>query len=189
MNEMTRIVAAPVETYKARFTTAEFLHMCEVGAFEDVKVELVDGEIERLNLPQNLHARLQALVMAELWRALGPEAVDRVRGEIGVNLGNNTVLGADATLFRHPVVEPGWLRPEDVQLLVEISVSTLGRDLGMKLPRYAAAGVQNYWVVDAKRSLVHLHSNPIDGDYTNVSTSRFGEPLPVPDSDTTITLV
>ena len=188
MNEMTRVVAAPAESYKARFTTAEFMHMCEVGAFEDVKVELVDGEIERLNLPQNVHARLQALVMAELWRVVGRDAIDRVRGEIGVDLGNNTVLGADATLFSRAITKPGWLHPEDVQLLVEISVSTLGRDLGMKLPRYAGAGIQHYWVVDAKRSLVHLHADPINGDYATVSTARFGEPLTVPGTDSTITL-
>lgn len=103
-------------------------------------------------------------------------------------MGNNTVLGGDATLFRRAITESGWLSPDDVQLLVEISVSTLGRDLGMKLSRYAAAGVEHYWVVDPKRSLIHLHSNPVDGDYANIATVRFGEPLAVPGTDATITL-
>jgi Uma2 family endonuclease len=41
---------------KARFTTAEFLRMGESGAFDDIKVELVDGELERMNPPQTAHA-------------------------------------------------------------------------------------------------------------------------------------
>ncbi len=44
----------------------------------------------------------------------------------------------------HPLVT-------DVILLVEVSDSTLGKDIGPKRVSYAQAGVQDYWVVD----LVH----------------------------------
>jgi Uma2 family endonuclease len=188
MIEMTRFLAPSALSYRARFTTAEFQHMCTIGAFGDMKVELVDGEIERLILPKNEHARLQALVMFELLRVLGREALDRVRGEVGVDLGNDTVLGGDVTLLRHPVADPDWIGPEHILLVVEVSVTTLGRDLEMKLPRYAAAGIPHYWVVDAKRSVVHAHSEPVDGDYKTVLTVRFREPLAVPGTDATITL-
>jgi Uma2 family endonuclease len=188
MNEMTRVLAPSVANYRARFTTAEFQHMCKLGAFGDMKVELVDGEIERLNLPKNDHARLQSLLMFELLRVLGRDALDRVRGEVGIDLGDDTVLGGDATLFRHAVADPDWLRPEHILLVMEVSVTTLGRDLEMKLPRYAAAGIPHYWVIDAKRALVHAHSNPVEGDYKKVLTVRFGEPLAVPGTDANITL-
>lgn len=186
MNEMTRLGSASVESYRARFTTAEFLRMCEVGAFGDMKVELVDGEIERLNLPMNEHGRLQALVMFELLRVLGREAIDRVRGEVAVDVGHNTVLAGDVTLYRRAMSGVSWLKPDDVLLLAEISVTTLRRDLGMKRGKYAAAGIPLYWVIDSAHRTVHVHAEPIDGEYTDVRTVRFGDPLAVPGSDATI---
>ena len=35
---------------KARFTIAEFVRMGESGAFDDMKIELVYGELERMDL-------------------------------------------------------------------------------------------------------------------------------------------
>ena len=60
MNKPASLAAS--ETFKARFTTAEFLHMAEAGAFDDMKVELVEGELERMNPPQTGHAGRRARV-------------------------------------------------------------------------------------------------------------------------------
>ena len=187
MNEMTRIVPAPA-SFKARFTVAEFERMCEAGAFADMKVELIDGEIERLNLPKNEHARLQTLVMAGLLRALGDEALARVRGEIGIVVGNATVLGGDATLFAHVVSERRWLRPDDVLLIVEVADTTVGRDLGMKQARYASAPIPHYWVVNCTARVTHVFAEPVGDTYERADLVRFGEPIAVPGTDATITL-
>lgn len=44
------------EAGPARFTTAEFLCMAEAGAFDDMNVELVDGELSRMTPPMNDHS-------------------------------------------------------------------------------------------------------------------------------------
>ncbi|WP_425229025.1 Uma2 family endonuclease [Sphingomonas sp.] len=75
---MTRIVAAPVEAWKAPITTAEFLRMCEADVFEDGKIELVDGELIRMPPPGNDHSRIQILVLARL---LGVMDEALVRGD------------------------------------------------------------------------------------------------------------
>ena len=188
MNKMTRIVAAQPESYRARFTVAEFERMCEADAFGDMKVELVGGEIERLNLPKNEHSRLQSLVMAGLLKALGDKGVERVRGDVGIVMDCETVLGGDATLLAHPVTERRWLRPEEVTLIVEIADTTVARDLGMKQPRYAAASIPFYWVVNSSARVTHIFAQPSGGSYQVVDLVRFGESLAVPGTDATITL-
>lgn len=184
MNQMTRIVAAP-ESFKARFTTAEFLRMCEADAFEDWKVELIDGELERMHQPKSFHAMRQASVMFQLAQAVGAE---RAWGDAGIDLGENTVVAGDAVVLRAIFTENRWLLPADVLLVVEVSETTLDRDLGMKRRKYAGAGIPEYWVVDGGRAVVHLFSDARDGDYADVSIVRFGEPLAVPGTDATITL-
>lgn len=185
MTQMTRITAAPADGFKARFTTAEFLRMADAGAFEDMRVELVEGELERMQQPRNTHAMRQAQLVIRLAQVIGE---DRVRGEVGVDLGDDTLLGCDAAVLRIPVTENRMLRPDDLTLVVEVAETTLDRDLGMKRRRYAGASVPVYWVVDGTRSVIHVHAEPVEGEYVEVHTVRFGQPLAVPGTDATIVL-
>ncbi|HEX8389786.1 MAG TPA: Uma2 family endonuclease [Sphingomonas sp.] len=185
MNDMSARIIADVRSRGARFTTAEFARMCELGAFDDMEVELIDGELQRLILPMNPHASRQAMVVVRLAQV---RPLELVRGEIGIDLGDDTVLGCDAALLRAPLLENRWPRPDELSLVVEVSETTLGRDLGLKMPRYAAAGVANCWVIDGAASVVHAFSDPMDGSYRNVRVTPFGEPLSVPGTDATITL-
>lgn len=182
MNSPSRITAASV---KARFTAAEFLQMVEAGAFDDMKVELVDGELERMNPPMNAHSDRQGRAMFRLMTVLGE---DRVRVEIGVVLDDSTVLGCDVAVLRAPVRENRMLSAEDVALVVEIAETTIARDMGMKRAKYASAGIAKYWVVDGERSVVHVFTQPLNGEYVSIKTVRFGEPLPVPGANQTVTL-
>ncbi|RYD60521.1 MAG: Uma2 family endonuclease [Sphingomonadales bacterium] len=170
-------------SFRARFTTAEFVRMGEFGAFDDMKVELVEGELERMNPPMNTHSARQTSVMIRLSKVLD-EAL--LRGEIGIDLGNDTVLACDVAVLRIPVTGHRLLRPEEAHLIVEIAETTRSRDMGLKRVLYATAGIPHYWVVDGDRSVVHVYREPSGGDYSRVSTIGFGEPLDVPGIDATI---
>lgn len=185
MNELTRIGPAQPDDYKARFTVAEFEQICDAGAFGDMKIELVDGELERMQEPMNNHAMRQAQIVFLLAQQLG---VELVRGEVGILLDDRTALACDAAVLTYPIHENRRLTAEDVRLVVEIAETTADRDLGMKRRKYAQAGVPTYWVIDGPRSIVHRHADPVSGQYTDVRTIRFGEPLAVPGTDATITL-
>lgn len=185
MNQMTRITAVPAQGFSARFTTAEFLRMIEADVFEDWKVELVDGELHRMPLPDNDHARVQVALLAGL---LDVAERELVRGGVGIALEEGTLVGCDAALLRAPLTGRRMLQPDDLALVVEVADTTLHRDLGMKRRRYAEARIPNYWVVDGSRSVVHVHADPIDGEYVDIHTVRFGQPLAVPGSSEVITL-
>ena len=187
MNEMRSIARAGAGSFRARFTTAEFLRMVEAGAFEDWKVELVDGELERMPPPGNEHGRRQIMVVVRLARVV-PEKL--LRAEAGIDLGSDTVLGCDAAILRRPVEGVGnrMLRPDEVLATIEVAESTRERDIGMERKKYAAADIAHYWVVDGERGVVHVHSEPVAGDYAEIGTVRFGQKLPVPGTDATITV-
>lgn len=184
MNQQVRSLQAAPDG-KTRFTMAEFLRMIETGAFDDMKIELIEGELVRMPPPGNRHASRQALVLIRL-SAIVPE--ERLSGEVGIDLGNDTLLGCDTAILRAAVAENRMLLPADVLLAVEVAESTLAHDTGMKRFAYAAADIPHYWVIDGERAVVHVYGEPVAGDYAQVSTVKFGAPLAVPGTAATIVI-
>jgi Uma2 family endonuclease len=187
MNSISRIEAQKVAATaaKARFTSAEFLRMVETGAFADMKVELVDGELERMTPPGRPHGQRQMQIGIRL-SSLLPE--NRLSGEVGLILNDDTVLACDVAVLREPMTTQGMLESKDVILVIEIAETTIARDMGMKRAKYAAADINEYWVVDGARSVVHVFAQPVDGDYASINTVRFGAPLAVPGTERTIVI-
>ena len=181
MNQLARLSPDT----RARFTAAEFLHMVESGAFQDMKVELIDGELARMNPPMGGHAKAQTNILVRLAAAV---TMDRVWGEVGVVLNDATIVACDAAILREPIAENRFLKPDDLLLVIEIAQTTQSRDTGLKRMLYAQAGIPTYWVIDGVRRVIHVYADPIEGDYSSVHTVRFGDALAVPGSDAAITL-
>lgn len=174
---------APAST-KARFSLEEFVRICESGALGDDRLELIDGEIERMTPPMAVHSAYQGDVFAALIGIARHRAVI----EAGIDLGDSSLLACDVALLNAPMRERRYFRPEEVLLAVEVSDTTLDRDLVMKRHRYADASIPHYWVVDTRRSVVHVFGEPADGDYGRVEVIPFAQPLALPGTDATITL-
>lgn len=180
----TRELAAD---FRARFSADEFMEAIAVGAFADMKIELLNGELERMTPPMSDHSRLQVDVVVALRVALaGREA--SVFGEIGIRLSDDTVVAADAAIAQPRDDGNRMLQADEIVLAIEVASTTLARDLGAKRAAYAEAGVPNYWVVDVSRRLVHRFGEPTEGAYLALTTLRFGEPIPVPGTDKAIQL-
>jgi hypothetical protein len=67
---------------------------------------------------------------------------------------------------------------ESVALVIEVSDSSLDRDLGRKSVLYAAAGIPEYWVVDLAGERILIHVDPNADGYLGQVALPFGEPLP-----------
>lgn len=91
--------------------------MVESGAFEGMKVELIDRELERMDPPMGGHAAVQASVVFYLAQKMD---LALVRAESGLVLDDSTVVACDAALLRQPITENRFLTPDDVLLVVEI---------------------------------------------------------------------
>jgi Uma2 family endonuclease len=60
-------------------------------------------------------------------------------------------------------------------LAIEVSWSSLRRDLHRKAALYAEAGVDEYWVFDVHSRRIVVHRAPRDGSYGEVRQARAGE--------------
>lgn len=75
------------------------------------------------------------------------------------------------------VARPPELRghPEHAWLAIEVSVTSQATDLGVKAEVYAAAGIDELWVIDVPSRTVHVHRTPTPTGYADISRVTTGE--------------
>lgn len=184
VNYQTRVIEARDDSL---FVAEEFDRMVELGAFENMRAELVRGRIERMSPAAGGHASSNFDVAYRIRRAFG---------ELQVHVGTDLTVGIDTLTTRAldiaiatTMFNPRSATPAFALLLgVEIADTTLAKDLGDKARDYARGGLSNYWVVDLRSHVVHTFEQPNEDGYGASRVVRFGEPLAVPGTDKTITI-
>jgi Uma2 family endonuclease len=161
---------------RRRFTVDEYHRMGRAGILhEDDRVELIDGELVEMAPIGDKHV----LCVNKLTWQFSAQADDRfiVSVQNPVRLSQRTEPLPDLVLLRLP-----WDRyagalpgPDDVLLIVEVSDTTVAYDRREKLPRYAAAGIPEVWLVNLPRRSVEVHREPRGGRYQQVTVHRRGE--------------
>ena len=170
----------PAVPVRHRFTVEQFHRMAETGVLDpQVRVELIDGEIIEMTPIGAGHAGTVTRATGVFSRGLGGRAEVSVQNP--VILDGTSEPQPDLVLLRpkpssytdaHPV-------PEDIFLVVEVSDTTLLYDRNIKLPRYAAAGVREVWIIDLGARTVEVCRRPHSGNYTERRILHKGESLSV----------
>jgi Uma2 family endonuclease len=152
-----------------RLTLDEYHQLIESGGLdEDTRVELIDGLIVDMSPKTPEHER--PIRWLNRWLVSN---VDHDRYEVGVGTPltlEHSEPEPDFVVFARDAPQP--YHPATAALVIEVSVSSIRRDLLVKPRLYAAAEVDEYWVidVDARRVLCHRDPGP-DG---------FGEVTDIP---------
>lgn len=157
------------------FTIEEFEHLCRTGFFrEDERIELIDGEIVEMPPPNWPHTRsINALTRLLVVALLDESVVVSVQNT--VRLPRSLVL-PDLSVYRDKQYErtPG---PEDVLLVIEVADSTITADRRYKIPRYAAAGIPEAWLMDINGETVERYTAPRNGRYHTLAVAQRGQSL------------
>ena len=175
------MVAQPVErsinqVEVRRFTVEEFQRLISLGVLpEDERVELVEGTIVAMS-PINVP---HVLAVNQLTRLLGAQVGDRAILSIQnpVRLGQFTMPQPDVALWRR---QPDGYRgrlpdPDDLLLVIEVADSSTEYDRGGKAALYAAAGVEEYWVVNLPAQVVEVYRQPREGSYRAIMRLTAGD--------------
>ena len=169
------MVAKPV---RRRLTADDFDQMCSAGILTaDDRVELIDGELIEMPPMGPPHTGIVNRLAKILFSRVGDAAELRVQSS--VRLSNHTQPEPDLAvvkpdprhyLLRHP-------RPADILLAIEVADSSLDYDREQKVPRYAAAGVAEVWLVDVGQKQVIIYSAPSSGGYVHSRTVAWVEEI------------
>ena len=145
----------------------------------DRRAELAEGILMERPEMSAPHVLLIARLRSRLERTI-PQGW-HVREEKAIRVPDYNVRLPDVAVVRghfedYPTQHP---LPTDVALLVEVALTSLGRDQGSKLTLYGSQGVPIYWIVNVKARQVEVYAGPgIDG-YSACVTYKPGESIPV----------
>jgi Uma2 family endonuclease len=161
---------------RKRWTREQCAALEASGVFEKERLELIDGELISKMGKNRPHVNAFTLVHLWLLEAFGKQFVN-AEAPIDVNPGDNPSNEPEPDLIvlkrEFSSFVAGNPQPEDIQLLVEISDSTLTFDLTAKASLYARAGIVEYWVLDVAGRRLFCHREPGGGTYGAVTV--YGE--------------
>ena len=148
----------------AKWTVEEYHRLIEVGILAERQVELIAGEIVEMTPEKPLHRRVTFKLADYLREKLRGRAI--IFEAHPITLFNSepepdiVIAQLPLELYdeRHPY-------PEDIYLIIEISDTTLSKDLDTKKKIYALAGIVEYWVVDIQGSQVKVFREPQGDSY------------------------
>jgi Uma2 family endonuclease len=168
VEQVEQIQQAPARRW--RFTVDDYYRMGEVGILpHDARVELVNGDVIEMP-PIGSHHNGSVIGLDEYFR-------DRLGRRVSISVQGPLILRQygtpqpDVLILRRRNDHYRSANPtaDDVLLLLEVSDSTLPHDRDTKGPMYAAAGIQEYWIVNLVDSLLVVYRQPVDGVYRSVT--------------------
>jgi Uma2 family endonuclease len=169
----------PPEVARFRFTVDDYDRMAEAGILhEDMRVELIDGEIVQMAAIGLRHMTAVDETTRLIVQQLFSVSDLRVSVQNPIRLGRRDEPQPDLMVYRKQADRVGArLSPADVLLVIEVSDTTRTYDRNTKLPRYAAAGIPEAWLIDLVDDRVERHTEPSAEGYRRVDFIPRGEML------------
>jgi Uma2 family endonuclease len=151
---------------RRRFTVAELEQMVAAGIIEeDERIELIGGEVVPMSPKGNRHEVLK-IALTRYWARKLPDDL-QMATETTFRLSPDTYLEPDFVFYPTAVGISG-LNASTAKLVVEIGDSSLPYDLGRKANLYAAFGIAELWVIDARKLETRIHREPTPTGYRSI---------------------
>jgi Uma2 family endonuclease len=162
-----------------KITSDQFFALAEAGVFDDEqRVFLWDGRIIAKMAKTVPHA-MTAVRIADLIRPRLPQGWF-ICPEGPIQLGRWNAPLPDVAVVRGTteIYEDENHHPsaEDLGLVVEVSFTSLARDLGIRSEQFATANIPVYWVADiqGRRMIEHREPQIVDGISSYASVKIYG---------------
>ena len=160
-----------------RFNVDEYLAIAEAGILrKEDRVELMDGEIIVMAPIGDPHEYGTDWLTRLLLPPLINRAMVRVQGSIRLNI--HSAPQPDIAVLRlRPPGQLGPYFPPDIYFVIEVADSSLRYDSGLKLARYAEAGIPEVWVANLRAREVSVYAEPSGSGYASVRVYRAGDSI------------
>ncbi|HKO48409.1 MAG TPA: Uma2 family endonuclease [Polyangiaceae bacterium] len=151
----------------------EYDQLIALGAFEDEKIELLDGEMVAMSPIGTAHSATVQRLTELLVLALHGRAFVRCQSSFAAS-----ELSQPEPDFA--VVAPGdydQAHPSQAHLIIEVAESSLAKDRGRKLRLYATCQVPEYWVVNLVERCIEVHRDVQAASYARVERYERGQTI------------
>ena len=168
---MNIAVTTAAEGFPRRaFKVGDIRRMLDVGVLhEDEKFELIGGEIVMMAVGGFAHEWIKSHLILAIVPSLPATSI--LTAEASFQLADDVLVVPDLAVLSRVAFTPGtesFTRPSEVQLAIEIAVSSLSYDRGLKARLYARHQVREFWVIDAMERSAWVHSGPSGDGWASV---------------------
>jgi Uma2 family endonuclease len=165
-----------VEIVCRLFSVDEYQRMRETGILaEDDRVELVDGEVRVMSPAGPLHAAVVKRLNALLTKTAADHALISVHDLIRLDAFNEPQPDLAALRPRPDYYAVGHPLPRDIFFVIEVADASREYDRREKIPRYAAAGIPEAWLINVAQEIIEQYLDPQNGLYTRRLTCVPGD--------------
>jgi len=188
MNIQLRSKNLPLTTRAAeglerrRWCVAEIEAAVRAGVIaSDERFELIGGEIVPMPPCSARHEAVKTKLI-DFFKRVAPKYLE-IAPRASLVFDEATFVEPDFCIFRNDVAFAPLEGPA-VSLVIEIADASLAYDRGRKIGVYAAAGVREVWVIDAKKATTWLHrrlSVEGYGETAEMSATQLIAPLLAPE--------
>lgn len=144
---------------RVRFRADEYGRMLDAGLLQHGRYELIEGRIIRMAAQRDPHMWSTSKASGVL-HELFPRGQFSVIVQGTLWLDPKNVPDPDLQVFDVPIGTPlAGLTPF---LLIEVSHTTYRKDSGVKLRRYAANGIEDYWIINVDAGRLEVYRKPMN---------------------------
>lgn len=142
------------------WTVEQYEQMAEMGWFNDIRTELLEGEIITMTPIGSRHATVTNVIRVELERAFGIGYFARVQMPLRM-VPFASEPEPDIAIVAGSMLDYLHENPTTAELVVEVADATLATDRVRKAAMYAAAGVPEYWIANLQQNQLEVHRSPV----------------------------
>lgn len=153
-----------------RLTVDDYHRMGEAGVLApDARTELINGEIIDMTPPGSRHSAIVTYLIHALTAAVGHSALVSVQSPLRLSRMDEPQPDLQILRKRDDFYSKALPGGPDVLLAIEVSDSTVRYDRQIKLPLYAAHGIEEFWLIDLNAKQMTRCRKPRAGRYEEVA--------------------
>jgi Uma2 family endonuclease len=164
----------------------EYDKLIELGAFQDEKIELLEGLLVRMSPIGPPHSSAVQQLNAILTPALAGRAAVRIQSPFAAL----DLSEPEPDVAVVPRGSYNRAHPDHGYLIIEVAESSLSVDRGVKRRLYARCGVPEYWIVNVIEQLIEVYTEPAGDAYAQMQGYERGQavrPIHFPDVEVRVT--
>lgn len=159
------------------FNKLAAMELFEGDGINGERLELLGGEIVAMSPKGSRHELVRNTLLVFWYRNRNSRA--SILGETPVLLDDISQPLPDLMVLA-PGIELSDVKADADLLVVEVADTSLAKDTGPKAQLYAAAGIRDYWVINAETLVTTVFRDPSDAGYrsrTDVTPDQTLTPL------------
>ena len=176
MNELVQIHGRDVTV--ARLDNAAYYMLMEANALPNQgRTELIEGVLVEMSPSNNPHGNVLSKLNAKLLSMTPPTTTSSI--DVAINFEEGLVLAPDMIFYSNAFAAKE-IPVHAIELIVEISVTSLRHDLEIKSSLFSSHVIPHYWVIDVDGRKSHVHANPSPDGYQDILACDWDQSLTPP---------